>query len=149
VGAASSGIGPTVGGLLIAASDWRLVFLINIPVGVAAVVLARRKLVESRTPGRRRMPDLVASLLFALAVAALVLGVVEGQGWGWSSPRIIASFVVAVVLVAVVVWRSTWPGRRLIRPAAAAESHVQRPPTRRRSSPAPGCTATRSPTCCS
>jgi NTE family protein len=108
VGAASSGIGPTVGGLLIAASDWRLVFLINIPVGVAAVVLARRKLVESRTPGRRRMPDLVASLLFAIAIAALVLAVVKGQEWGWSSPRIIASFAVAVVLVAVVVWRSSW-----------------------------------------
>jgi EmrB/QacA subfamily drug resistance transporter len=108
VGAASSGIGPTVGGLLIAASDWRLVFLINIPVGVVAVVLARRKLIESRTPGRRRMPDLVASLLFAIAVAALVLGVVKGQEWGWSSPRIIASFAVAVVLVGLVVWRCTW-----------------------------------------
>jgi EmrB/QacA subfamily drug resistance transporter len=108
VGAASSGIGPTVGGLLIAASDWRLVFLINIPVGIAAVVLARRKLAESRTPGRRRMPDLVASLLFSIAVAALVLAVVKGQEWGWSSPPIIASFAIAVVLGAAIVWRCRW-----------------------------------------
>src|SRR5690348_4706598 len=53
VGAAAAGLGPSLGGLLVAADNWRLVFLVNLPIGVVAVVLARRQLVESRTPGRR------------------------------------------------------------------------------------------------
>ena len=56
VAALAAGIGPPLGGLLITASNWRLVFLVNIPVGVVAFVLARRVLVESRAPGRRRSP---------------------------------------------------------------------------------------------
>ncbi len=108
VGAAAAGLGPSLGGLLVAAADWRLVFLVNLPIGVAAVVLARRHLVESRAPGRRRTPDFLGALLFALAIAALVLGVVKGQEWGWGSAGIVASFVAAVVLGAVFVWRCTW-----------------------------------------
>jgi NTE family protein len=79
VGAAAAGLGPSLGGLLVAAAGWRLVFLVNIPVGVTAVLLARRRLVESRAPGRRRVPDLPGSLLFAVAIAALVLGVVKAR----------------------------------------------------------------------
>jgi NTE family protein len=106
VGAAAAGLGPSLGGLLVAADSWRLVFLVNVPIGVGAVWLARRRLVESRTPGRRRLPDLLGALLFALSIAALILGVVEGQAWGWSNPRIIASFCVAAGLGAAFVWRS-------------------------------------------
>ena len=108
VAAAAAGLGPSLGGLLVAADDWRLVFLVNLPIGAAAIVLARRHLVESRAPGRRRLPDIAGAVLFALAIAALVLGVVKGQEWGWGSPRIVGSFVVAVVLGAVFIWRCTW-----------------------------------------
>ena len=101
VAAAAAGLGPSLGGVLVAAADWRLVFLVNLPIGVAAVLLARRRLVESRTPGRRRMPDVLGALLFALAIASLVLGVVKGQEWGWGSPRIVTAFAVAVVLGAI------------------------------------------------
>jgi len=78
VGAAAAGLGPSLGGLLVTAANWRLVFLVNIPIGVAAALLARRRLVESRAPGRRRIPDLPGTLLFAVAIGALVLGVVKG-----------------------------------------------------------------------
>src|SRR3954470_1707967 len=105
VSAAAAGLGPSLGGLLVAAADWRLVFLVNLPIGVAAVVLARRHLVESRAPGRRRMPDLTGAVVFGLAIAALVLGVVKGQEWGWGSPRIVASFALAVVFTAIFVRR--------------------------------------------
>ncbi|MBV9046907.1 MAG: DHA2 family efflux MFS transporter permease subunit [Solirubrobacterales bacterium] len=101
VAAAAAGLGPSLGGLLIAAGDWRLVFLVNLPIGAAAALLARRYLVESRAPGRRRMPDLLGALIFAFAIAALVLGVVKGQEWGWTSARIIVCFAVALVLGAV------------------------------------------------
>jgi NTE family protein len=108
VAAAAAGLGPSLGGLLVAADDWRLVFLVNLPIGAAAIVLARRHLIESRAPGRRRLPDIAGAVLFALAIGALVLGVVKGQEWGWGSPRIVGSFVVAVVLGAVFIWRCTW-----------------------------------------
>ena len=104
VAAAAAGLGPSLGGLLVAAADWRLVFLVNLPIGVAAIVLARR-LVESRAPGRRRVPDLVGALCFASAVATLVLGVVKGEEWGWTNGRTLASFAVALVLGAYFAWR--------------------------------------------
>jgi EmrB/QacA subfamily drug resistance transporter len=108
VAAAAAGLGPSLGGLLVAASNWRLVFLVNLPIGIAAVVLARRQLVESRAPGRRRMPDLLGALLFALAIAALVLGVVKGQEWGWTSVRVLSAFAAALALGALFVWRCSW-----------------------------------------
>jgi NTE family protein len=108
VAAAAAGLGPSLGGLLVSLSSWRLVFLVNIPIGLVAVLLARRHLVESRTPGRRRMPDVAGAVIFALAISACVLGVVKGQEWGWTSPRILACAAVALALMAVFVGRCKW-----------------------------------------
>jgi NTE family protein len=107
VAAGAAGLGPSLGGLLIAVGDWRLVFLVNVPIGVATVVLARRHLVESRAPGRRRMPDLLGALVLALAIAALVLAVVKGGEWGWLDARVVGSFAAALVLGAIFAWRCT------------------------------------------
>src|SRR3954452_9932786 len=107
VAAAAASLGPSLGGLLIAVGDWRLVFLVNVPIGVAAVVLARRHLVESRAPGRRRMPDLQGALVLALAIAALVLAVVKGEEWGWLDARVLGSFAAALALGAAFVRRCT------------------------------------------
>ena len=105
VAAGAAGLGPSLGGLLVAAGDWRLVFLVNLPIGVVAIVLTRRHLVESRAPGRRRMPDLAGALLLAVAIAALVLGVVKGEDWGWLGGRVLGSFAVAVALWTIFVRR--------------------------------------------
>jgi NTE family protein len=105
VGALAAGMGPSIGGLLVSASSWRLVFLVNVPIGIAAVVLVRRHIVESRTPGRRRLPDLLGALLFAVAIATLVLGVVKGTEWGWGSVRVLASFAAAAACGALFVRR--------------------------------------------
>ena len=59
VAALAAGIGPSLGGFLVSAESWRLVFLVNLPVGIVAYFLSRSHLVESREPGRRRMPDLL------------------------------------------------------------------------------------------
>ena len=107
VAALAAGIGPSLGGLLVSASDWRLVFLVNVPIGIVAYVLTRRLLVESRAPGRRRLPDLAGSVVFAIAIAALVFGVVKGEEWGWTSPRVLGSFGVAIALGVLFVVRSS------------------------------------------
>ena len=69
IGALAAGLGPAIGGLLIAVADWRLVFVINLPIGAAAYVLASRRLVESRVAGQRRLPDMPGAAIFALAIA--------------------------------------------------------------------------------
>ena len=107
VAAAAAGLGPSLGGVLVALANWRLVFLVNLPIGITAVVLSRRLLVESRAAERRRMPDLVGALTFALAVGALVLAIVKGQDWGWASAGVIGSLLAAIVLGAVFARRCT------------------------------------------
>ena len=104
--ALAAGLGPSVGGVLVDAAGWRAAFLVNIPIGVAAIVLTRRTLVESRAPGKRTLPDLGGALMLAGAVAALVLGVVKGPDWGWDDPRVIGAGLVAVALATLFVRRS-------------------------------------------
>ncbi|MBV8990900.1 MAG: MFS transporter, partial [Solirubrobacterales bacterium] len=105
VSAAAGGIGPTLGAILVGASSWRLVFLVNIPVGIGGIVLVGRNLVESRAPGRRRGPDLGSSLTFATATGLLVLGIIQGDDWGWTDLKVLGAFAVAVLLMTGFVWR--------------------------------------------
>ena len=95
--ALAAGIGPTIGGVLVDAYNWRLVFLINLPIGVLARYLAGRQLVESRAPGRRELPDLTGALVLAASVCALALAIAQGPVWGWTSPGVVAAALAAVV----------------------------------------------------
>ena len=108
VAAVAAGLGPSLGGVLVGIDDWRLVFLVNLPIGIVAIVLARRRLIESRAPGARRVPDLLGAATFAVGVASLVLGVVKGSAWGWAAPPTLGCFATALLLGALVVWRSGW-----------------------------------------
>ena len=104
--ALAAGLGPSIGGVLVELGGWRLAFLVNLPVGVLAVVASKRTLVESRAPGRRTMPDLPGAMLLAGAVALLTLGVIQGGDWGWSSAAVLGSFAGALVLGTAFVLRS-------------------------------------------
>lgn len=95
-GALAAAAGPVVGGLLVQAS-WRWVFLVNIPIGIIAIVAAARLIPDSRDPDAGPVPDLAGAVLAALAVGALALGLVQGESWGWGSPRIIGSLAAAVL----------------------------------------------------
>ncbi len=105
--ALAAGIGPPVGGALVDLYNWRLVFLINLPLGLIAYLLSRRLVVESRAPGSRILPDLRGALLLSLGLGAVTLGIVQGGTWGWTSPGILAIFAVAAASVALTVWSST------------------------------------------
>ena len=93
--ALAAGLGPPIGGALVEWGDWRWAFMVNLPFGLAALWAGRRLLVESRAPGRRRMPDLLGASVSALMLGALTLGIVKGGDWGWTSPATIACFVAA------------------------------------------------------
>ncbi len=115
--AIASGLGPPIGGAIVQVSDWRWAFLVNLPLGIVAVIAARRELVESRAPGRRRVPDLRGALLLALALGLLTLGLIKGPDWGWTGAATIGSFVAsAVTLVGFVLSSRSHPAP-LIEPA--------------------------------
>lgn len=105
-GALAAGIGPSIGGFLVSAASWRLVFLINLPIGLAVWWLARRHLVESRAPGRRAMPDLLGALLLATAMGLLTLAIVQGPTWGWTSAATAVALAGAVAAAVGVARRS-------------------------------------------
>src|SRR5689334_13943663 len=106
VGGVAAATGPSLGGLLIAWGDWRLVFFVNLVLGAAAWVPARRLLRETRDPDRGAVPDAVGIALLAGGVGLLALAIVEAPSWGWGSARVVGSAVVGVALLGVFVRRS-------------------------------------------
>jgi EmrB/QacA subfamily drug resistance transporter len=104
-GAVAAAVGPSLGGVLVDGLDWRWVFFVNVPIGLAALLPARRLLRETREPAGV-LPDLVGTLVLIVGVALLALGLVKGADWGWGGPRVLGSLAAALVLLAAVVVRS-------------------------------------------
>ncbi len=90
----SLALGPVVGGLLVSDVSWRAIFWINIPIGVAAIVLTQLFVPESRAGTARRF-DPWGQLLVIALLATLTYGVIEGPSAGWGSPLIVAMFALA------------------------------------------------------
>jgi MFS family permease len=98
-GAVASSAGPLLGGLLTLLS-WRLIFFINLPVGAAAMLLVSR---IDRSP-RRQVPfDWFGQLTAVTAMGALTYGAIEAGAAGFSDPKVIAAFVIAVAAIAMFV----------------------------------------------
>ncbi len=114
-GAIAAATGPPLGGLLVQA-DWRLVFLVNVPVGLLGLVFGARILSERREVGAAR-PDLLGALAFIVAIGALVVAIVNGRDWGWGSLRVLALLVATVVLLPAIWWRSERHPSPLFEPA--------------------------------
>ena len=106
IGGIAAATGPSLGGLLIEWSGWRLVFFVNLFLGAAVLVPARRLLRETRDPDRGAVPDALGIALLAGGVGALSLAIVEAPSWGWGSTRVVGAFVAAAVLLGGFVWRS-------------------------------------------
>jgi EmrB/QacA subfamily drug resistance transporter len=104
-GAVAAALGPSLGGVLVDQLGWRWVFFLNVPIGLAALVPARRILHESRDPDGV-LPDALGTLLLVAGVGALALGIVKGSDWGWDSARVLGSLGAAVVLLPAVLVRS-------------------------------------------
>ena len=103
VAGAATIAGPTLGGLLITAFDWRWIFFVNLPIGVIVLALTGI-LIPGLRPGRRHRLDIPGVLLASAALLAICYGLVEGQTYNWGR---ITSFIsiplvlgVGVVLLA-------------------------------------------------
>src|SRR4051795_3950851 len=104
-GGIAAAAGPPLGGLLVEAS-WRWVFLINLPVGLAAAFFAMRVLSESSDPEHARRPDALGAALLTAAVGLLTLGLVKAPVWGWGSDQTIAALAASAVALILFVRRS-------------------------------------------
>jgi len=110
------GLGPVVGGLLVESVGWRAIFWINVPVGVATVVLTALFVPESRAARPRRV-DPLGQLLVALAVGCLTYAVIESPTAGWDSPRVLALLALVVVAVTGLVVHEPRRAEPLLEPA--------------------------------
>jgi EmrB/QacA subfamily drug resistance transporter len=105
VGGTAAAAGPVIGGLLVELS-WRWVFLVNLPVGVAAIAAGARVLREIREEGAPRA-----------AVATLIAAIVQGPDWGWADARVLALLGAAVLLAGAFAVRSARVPVPVVEPA--------------------------------
>ena len=96
------GLGPLFGGLLLEWFDWTSVFLLNVPVAVLTLALGFRFVPESRDP-RPGAFDVPGATLSTAGLVALVSAIIEAPDEGWTSPRVLGLFAVALVLGAAFV----------------------------------------------
>jgi len=102
----SMALGPVLGGALVAGLGWRSIFWINVPIGVAAFVLAALFIPESRAGHPRRI-DPAGQVLVFLLLASITYGIIEGPVAGWGSPLIVGCFVLgAGALAALLAYES-------------------------------------------
>jgi EmrB/QacA subfamily drug resistance transporter len=97
VGGLAAALGPVVGGFLVTAS-WRWVFLVNLPVGLAALAVGWRRL--PRVPGHPgSIPDALGALLITAGVGLLTLGLVQGGAWGWGDARTVVVLALSAAIL--------------------------------------------------
>src|SRR6516165_9903544 len=95
LGALGAALGPVIGGSLVQIS-WRWVFWINIPVGIAAILLAARLVPESKDDRALGRPDLIGAGLLAAAVGLVALALVKAPDWGWGLAGFIGLLLAAL-----------------------------------------------------
>jgi EmrB/QacA subfamily drug resistance transporter len=114
MGGLAAAIGPVVGGLLVAAS-WRWVFLVNVPIGIAAVVVGWRRL-PALAGHRVQRPDPAGVVLATAGVGLLTFGLVKGPEWGWASAQAASVLVAAGALLLGFVWHCRHARAPLVQP---------------------------------
>ena len=103
ISALALAIGPVLGGFLTEHVSWRAIFYLNVPVAIGAVLATVFAVRESRDETVGRSVDYLGVGVATAGLTALVLGLIEANSWGWTSPEIIALFAGAVVLLGLFV----------------------------------------------
>jgi EmrB/QacA subfamily drug resistance transporter len=104
VGGFGAAAGVLMGGILTDALSWEWIFFVNVPVGLVALALAPRFLMESRDVTVRSY-DAPGAVLVTAGLTTLVFGITQANGWGWLSATTLGVFAAsAVLLTAFVLW---------------------------------------------
>jgi EmrB/QacA subfamily drug resistance transporter len=98
-------VGPSLGGFLAEKFSWRAVFYINVPVGLIAMLLSLYFIRKDQGEATGIQFDLPGALLFMSGLVALLLGLNQGQDWGWESFPVLGLFAATIVLLALFVSR--------------------------------------------
>ena len=107
VGGLAAASGPVLGGLLVEI-DWRWVFVVNLPIGIATIIAGLRTLPRARSRESGPVPDLLGAVLVTVSVATLTGALVQAPTWGWGSARTVGLLAIAAVTGA-------WFARRCLR----------------------------------
>lgn len=108
LGIIAGAIGPFLGGWVIAAVSWRLVFFINAPLALVVVLISNRHVPESLDPNAPRRVDWLGAALATLGLVGLTYGLIEGPSSGWGSAAELAALIGgSAMLVAFVVLEQT------------------------------------------
>jgi EmrB/QacA subfamily drug resistance transporter len=99
LGGVATAIGPFLGGWLIGAVSWRLVFYINLPIAAAVVLISLRHVPESLAPGPRDPLDVRGAATISLALAGLTYGLIAASADGWTAPAVLATLLAGVALL--------------------------------------------------
>src|SRR5581483_1584949 len=99
--AAGGTTGALLGGVLTDLVGWRWILFINVPIGIAASVLALRYIAESRAEGATRHFDVAGATSVTLGLVALVYGIVRADVAGWGSVEVLSSLGAGVALIAL------------------------------------------------
>jgi EmrB/QacA subfamily drug resistance transporter len=100
IGAAAATVGVLAGGLLTRYAGWQYIFFLNVPIGAAALLLARRVVPESRLAGARRRYDPLGAITVTSGLVVLVYAITQAPAVGWASPRTLALLAASAVLLA-------------------------------------------------
>jgi len=103
LGGVAGAIGPFAGGYIITAFSWRYIFLINVPLVIAVVLITLRHVPETRNPAASGRVDVPGALLALIGLAGLSYGLVSGPSLGWTSPPVLAALAGSIVAFAVFV----------------------------------------------
>ena len=98
-------IGPFLGGWLIAAVSWRLIFIINLPFAVLVVAVGLRHVPESHDVGETGRLDVAGGVLVTLGLIGLTYGLINGPSEGWGKPSSLYALVAGVLLLAAFIVR--------------------------------------------
>jgi EmrB/QacA subfamily drug resistance transporter len=106
--------GPIIGGFLVQAFDWRSIFLVNLPICAVGIVLTLLFVPETRDTSMSRRIDMPGLLTLTVAILCLVVAIIEGNEWGWSSVPILSLFGAAVGSVILFVLVEVWQREPLV-----------------------------------
>jgi EmrB/QacA subfamily drug resistance transporter len=91
--------GPALGGIIIGLVSWHFIFFINLPIGLLGFVLSRAILPVDKPAKGRESFDYTGAILFSTGMISLLLGINNGESWGWISLPILVSIVLGIALL--------------------------------------------------
>jgi EmrB/QacA subfamily drug resistance transporter len=103
VSAMALAIGPLIGGILTEQINWSWIFFINVPVGIAGIIVSRLAIDETRDESEEQRLDLPGLLSSGIGLFGLTYGLIEANNYGWGSGRILGSFAIAAIGLAMFV----------------------------------------------